>query len=295
MKNTHFLGLFVTITGVTLLSLESLFIKLTTVSALTFAFYSSIFMFVSSNTILLVNKKSNFLTVYKSDFKAILICSFLLGVSNIFFISAIKNTTVANAVIIFSTAPIFAAFYMYVLFREKSTKNIYISTFFIFVGLYVTFTSQIGEGETLGNIYACICISLFSLAFVVLSRYKDINIFAVISVSSIIVVLISFFISTNIDIDMYSLYILLLSGLLVAPFSRLFMGMGTKMLPASEVSLLMIIETIMAPVWVWVFLNEVPKNSTLIGGIIILLTLVVNSLYVLHVNKKVQIGSIEVR
>ena len=70
-------------------------------------------------------------------------------------------------------------------------------------------------------------------------------------------------------------------GLLITPFSRVLMGNGTKFISASEVSLLMIIETIMAPVWVWLFLNEIPSSNTFIGGSIILATLILNSIYTL--------------
>lgn len=285
MKQTHLQGLFITIIGVLLLSLESLFIKLTSITALTFAFYIGLFMFSSTNIILLTNKKTNYIKAYKTDFFAVLICAFLFGISSILFISSIKNTTVANAVLIFSSAPIFAAIYMYIFFKQKSSRNVYISSFFIFIGLYIIFSSQLGQGDIIGNIYALICIALFSLAFVILSRYKDINMFAVISLSSVITVIISFIFTTTIDIDINTLYILLIAGLLVSPMARVLMGIGTKILPASEVSLLMIIETVMAPIWVWVFLNEVPQNSTLIGGVIILLTLIINSLYLLKINK----------
>lgn len=285
MKHTHLQGLFITIIGVLLLSLESLFIKLTSITALTFAFYIGIFMFSSTNIILLTNKKTNFIKAYKTDFFAVLICAFLFGISSILFISSIKNTTVANAVLIFSSAPIFAAIYMYIFFKQKSSRNVYISSFFIFIGLYIIFSSQLGQGDIIGNIYALMCIALFSLAFVILSRYKDINMFAVISLSSVVTVIIAFIFTSTINIDLNTLYILLIAGLIVSPMARVLMGIGTKTLPASEVSLLMIIETVMAPVWVWIFLNEVPQNSTLIGGSVILLTLVINSLYMLKINK----------
>jgi len=289
MKNKHAKALIITTIGVLLLSLESLFIKLTSITALTFAFYIGIFMFSSTNIILLTNKKTNFIKAYKTDFTAVLICAFLFGISSILFISSIKHTTVANAVLIFSAAPIFAAFYMYILFKQKSSKNIYISSFFIFIGLYIIFSSQLGQGDMIGNLYALICIALFSLAFVILSRYKDINMFAVISLSSVVTVIIAFIFTTTITIDLETLYILLIAGLFVSPMARVLMGIGTKTLPASEVSLLMIIETVMAPVWVWLFLNEVPQNSTLVGGSIILLTLVINSLYMLMLNKSKEI------
>ena len=70
-------------------------------------------------------------------------------------------------------------------------------------------------------------------------------------------------------------------GLVISSFSRVLIGNGAKYISASEVSLLMLIETIMAPIWVWVFLNEIPTIYTFIGGSVIVATLVVNSLYTL--------------
>ncbi|WP_375137088.1 hypothetical protein [Arcobacter sp. CECT 8989] len=74
---------------------------------------------------------------------------------------------------------------------------------------------------------------------------------------------------------------MIIAGMFVSPISRVLMGIGTKELPASEVSLLMIIETIMAPIWVWIVLKEIPANSTFVGGAIILITLLINSIYLL--------------
>jgi drug/metabolite transporter (DMT)-like permease len=73
----------------------------------------------------------------------------------------------------------------------------------------------------------------------------------------------------------------MIMGLLISPISRVFLGNGAKYISASEVSLLMIIETIMAPIWVWIFLDEVPSSYTFIGGSIIIATLIINSIYTL--------------
>lgn len=67
MKNNHLKALLITTLGVLLLSLESLFIKLTAISALTFSFYIAIFMLISSNSILLVSEKSTFISNYKTN------------------------------------------------------------------------------------------------------------------------------------------------------------------------------------------------------------------------------------
>lgn len=286
MSNSHLKAILITSLGVLLMSLESLLIKLTSITALTFSFYVGIFMFFSINTILLAQKRQKVLSIYKNDIKPILICGFLFGTSNLFFISAIKTTTVANTVMIFASAPLFSALFAYLIYRQKSKKNIFIASFFIFIGLFIIFSSQLGSGDFIGNIYALICVNLFALSFVILSQYKNANRLAITAGAGLFIVLLSFSLVDNFNVDTNTLYILMLAGIIVSPISRVLMGIGTKNLPASEVSLLMIIETIMAPIWVWLVLKEVPSDSTFIGGSIILLTLFFNSLYVLKLAKK---------
>ncbi len=263
------------------MSLESLFIKLTSISSLTFAFYVGIFMFISLNSFLFLQHKQKILTVYQGNVKVMLFTAFLFGTSNIFFISAIKTTTVANVVLILAAAPIFAAIFAYLFYKEKSGKNIYVASFFIVIGLLFIVGAQIGAGDFLGNIYALVCASFFSCAFVILSKHPKLNRFAIAAIAGIFSMIGSSLFVQNLQIDMSTLLILLLMGMFISPVSRVLMGIGTKTLPGSEVSLLMIIETVMAPIWVWIFLKEVPASNTFIGGAIILVTLLINSIYLL--------------
>ncbi|MGB5919418.1 DMT family transporter [Arcobacter sp.] len=281
----HLRAILITIFGVLLMSIETLFMKITSIDALTFAFYIGIFMFLSLNIILLTTLKKKTIFIYKVNIQAILICGALSGVSIVFFISAIKTTTVANTVFILASAPLFSAFYSYLLYKEKSKKNIYIVSFFIFVGLTVIFFSQLGSGDMKGNIYALVSANLFSLYFVVLSKYNEANRFAIIAFGGLIIATISFFLANNLLVDMNTLMILLLAGLLVVPISRVLISLGTKQLPASEVSLLMTLEAVAAPFFVWLILREVPSDGTFTGGFIIILSLFVNSLYLLKVSK----------
>lgn len=75
--------------------------------------------------------------------------------------------------------------------------------------------------------------------------------------------------------DSYSLGVIFFMGFILTPISRLLIGIGTKVLPSIDVTLLTIIETVLAPVWVWLFLAEAMMPTTLVGGAIIILTLVV--------------------
>ncbi|WP_072679610.1 DMT family transporter [Arcobacter sp. LA11] len=278
-------GLIITSLGVLIMSLESLFIKLSTISPITFSFYLGIFMFFSTSLTLFIKERDSLKDIIKVSFPILLLCGTLAGTSNIFFISAIKTTTVANVVIIFGTAAIFSTFFAYIFYKEKIGKNIFYASFFMFIGLFIIFNDKLGLGNLQGNIYALFCTISFSLVFVFLARYKKINRVAVTAVTGLVLSLITFIIADTIEIDLYNLAVVAGMGLLITPLSRVLLGVGTKYISASEVSLLMIIETIMAPIWVWMFLKEIPSLNTFIGGTIILLTLIVNSIYTMKRNR----------
>ena len=274
-------GLALTSLGVFIMSLESLFIKFTTISPFLFSFYIGIFMFISMISTFVFKEKAVLKKAFNSSMPILIVCAILMGTSNIFFITAIKTTTVANVVIIFGTAALFSALFAYMFFKEKITINIIIASFFMFVGLFIIFNDELEIGSLTGNIYALLCTALFAMSFVLLSRYKQMDRVLLTALSGLVLSIIAFFFCEDLAIDLKTLAVVMTMGLLISPISRVLLGTGAKYISASEVSLLMIIETIMAPVWVWIFLDEVPSSYTFIGGSIIVATLVANSLYTL--------------
>ena len=274
-------GLALTSLGVFIMSLESLFIKFTTISPFLFSFYIGIFMFISMISTFIFKEKAVLKKALNTNLLMLIVCAILMGTSNIFFITAVKTTTVANVVIIFSTAALFSALFAYLFYREKITKNIIVASFFMFVGLFIIFNDKLEIGSIEGNIYALLCTAFFATSYVILSRYKEMDRFILTAFSGLALSMIAFFFCDDLAIDFKTLAVVMIMGLLISPISRVFLGNGAKYISASEVSLLMIIETIMAPVWVWIFLNEVPSSYTFIGGSVIIGTLIANSLYTL--------------
>ena len=275
-------GLGITSLGVFIMSLESLFIKFTTIDSITFSFYLGIFMFISMSVTLLLKQKDVIKDIKNNSFSILILCALLMGSSNIFFISAIKSTTVANVVLIFGTSALFSSFFAYLLYKEKVSINIIIASFFMFIGLFIIFNDSLGIGNMLGNIYALLCTSTFSLAFVLLAKYSQISRVGLTALTGVFISIIAFFLTDSISIDINNFLIIAIMGLLITPISRVLIGNGTKYISASEVSLLMIIETIMAPIWVWIFLNEIPAENTFLGGSIIVFTLILNTIYTLR-------------
>ena len=279
-------GLALTSLGVFIMSLESLFIKFSTVSSFLFSFYVGIFMFISMASTLIFKKKAFIQKALTTSFPMLIVCATLMGTSNIFFITAIKTTSVANVVLIFSTAALFSALFAYLFYKEKISKNVIYASFFMFIGLFIIFNDKLEIGSIKGNIYALSCTAFFATSYVILSRYKQMNRVVLTAFSGLALTCISIFFCENLAIDLKTLAIVMIMGLVITPISRLFIGYGAIYISASEVSLLMIIETMMAPIWVWIFLNEVPSSYTFIGGSIIIATLIVNSIYTLKKEEK---------
>lgn len=279
-------GLLITFLGVFIMSLESLFIKLAQVPALTFSFYIGVLMFVSMSATFIYKKKSLSPNINRGLFFPLVIGALLGAVANIFFISAIKTTAVANVVLIISTSALFSSFFAFLFYKEKISKNILVSSFFIFIGLSIIFGGSLEIGGFVGNIYALLCTISFSISFVLLSKYKNIDRVIFTGFVGLLLAFISFFLLEDIKIDTEAFVFVALMGLLITPFSRVLISNGTKFISASEVSLLMIVETIMAPIWVWLFLNEIPSQNTFIGGAIILLTIILNSIYKIKSQKQ---------
>jgi drug/metabolite transporter (DMT)-like permease len=259
---------------------------MTVVSGVTYSFYAGILIFISLNIVLLKNGIEKTIAIYKDNFKIILIAGFITGLAHIFFINSVKHTAIANTVIIMSSAPLFTTLFAYLFYKEKVKKNIFIASFFIFVGLLIIFSQQLSNGHLLGDMLALLCTMSFSLTFVVLSKHKDVNRFAVLAFAGLCITIMSSFLIESYTVDKISLYFLLIAGLIVSPFSKVLVLIGTKVLSASEVALLTILETILAPIWAFLFLNEIPIMSTILGGMIILFTLIINTLYLLKTSKE---------
>jgi drug/metabolite transporter (DMT)-like permease len=73
------------------------------------------------------------------------------------------------------------------------------------------------------------------------------------------------------------LWVLLVLGVVIVPASTMLLSLGTRYIPASQVTLIMMLEMLLGPLWVWLALSEVPAPTTVLGGILVLVTVVAHS------------------
>lgn len=268
----------ITSLGMILMSFESPLIKMTHVAAQNFTFYFGLCMFLTMNLALYLKHQKSIFDIYTRHLSSIVWSGLCIGLSNLLFILAVKHTSVASAVFILSTGPLISALIAFIFFGQKTPRRTFGAIFFVFIGLAIILFNDLELGNMEGNLYAFGCVFAFVSMLAVLERDKEANRLACFGTGALMASLLAAFTAPLLIPDSYSLWIIVFMGALLTPLSRAFIGVGTKFLPSVEVALLTIIEPVLAPFWVWILMDEKPHLNTLIGGAIIVSTLLVHSM-----------------
>lgn len=187
-----------------------------------------------------------------------------------FFVAATKNTTAANAILIQYTAPVYVTFLGAWLLKEKVKLLDWLTIATVMGGLVLFVIDDIGTGGMLGNIFAAISGIFFALFTVLMRMQKDGSPIGSVILGNILTALIGvpFLFSNMPDVKGW-LYLIVL-GTLQLGIPYMLYSKAIKHVTALEASLIPVIEPILNPVWVFIFLGEVPGRLALIGGAIVL-------------------------
>ena len=236
------------------------------------------FFFVITLIIFLVltYRKKTAIIVIRSGFPAI-IAGLFLSFSFVAYISAMSLTTVANVVFIISTQTIFLAIFGYLFLKEKISLKGFIAIFLALIGMIVMVGNSINQGTLLGNVISFAIPINFTILVMIIRKFPELDMIPAIFYSGIFSGIYGLFLSSSLTFSMNDIIMGFLLGVPQLAFGFICVTIGTKTTQAVTVGLLMLLETIFAPIWVWIFLNEVPPSSVLIGGLIIISAVVLKS------------------
>jgi drug/metabolite transporter (DMT)-like permease len=195
---------------------------------------------------------------------------------------SIQTTTVANAVFLFAAAPLLTAVLAWIVLGERPRLATWASIALALVGIFIMVRHGLSGGAFLGNLAALISAMGFAVFTVAIraSGARDTLPFVLVgSVMSLAAGAIGAAVAGHAlavpaeDIGWAAMMgaVLLTGGLIL--YTR-----GSRVVPAAELALLSGIEVVLAPIWVWLFLNETADRNTLIGGTFILLAALGNGL-----------------
>ena len=240
-------------------------------------FLRSVFFLIALTFFLLVTYKKNTIKIIKDSGFPAIFGGFFLSLSFVAYVFAITTTTVANVVFIISTQTIFLAIFGYFFLKEKISLKGFLSIILAMAGITIMVGDSISTGSFFGNLVALVIPINFSILVMIIRKYPKLDMVPAIFYSGILSCIYGFILSDNLNFSSNDILMGFLLGVPQLAFGFICITIGSRTTKAVTIGILMLIETIGAPFWVWLFLNEIPPMSVFIGGSIIILAIILKS------------------
>ena len=221
-------------------------------------------------------KKDTFKIIIESGFPALL-GGLVMSLSFVAFVIAMTNTAVANVVFIISTQTMFLAIFGYFYLKEKVSITSFISIVLAMGGILVMVGDSLSTGSFFGNIVALAIPINFSILVMIIRKNKNLDMVPAIFYSGIFSIIYGLILSESFVFTSHDVLMGFFLGVPQLAFGFICITIGSRSTPSATIGLLMLTETLLGPLWVFWFLNEIPPYSTLIGGFIIILAIIIKS------------------
>ncbi len=238
----------------------------------------SFFFFLGVSFFLIIIYKKNSIKTVKKAGLAGLLGGFVMSFSFIAFVFAMMNTSVANVVFIISTQTMFLAIFGYFYLKEKISIIGLLSIILAMLGITVMIGDSISSGTLFGNLVALTIPISFSILVMIVRKNANLDLVPAIWYASIFSVLYSFIMVDSFSFSSNDILMGFLLGVPQLTFGFICITIGSRTTKSVTIGLLMLTETIFAPLWVWLVLSEIPPSSVFIGGSIIIFAIIVKSL-----------------
>ena len=240
-------------------------------------FLRSFFFLLGLIVFLLIVYKKNTLKKIKTSGLPAILGGFVLSFSFIAFVVAMSNTTVANVVFIISTQTMFLALFGFFYLKEKVSLIGSLSIFLAMSGIFIMVGDSVSSGSLFGNLVALAIPINFAILVMIIRKYKNLDMVPAIFYSGIFSCIYGLILSNSFNFTFHDILMGFLLGVPQLALGFICITIGSRTTPSATIGLLMLSETLFAPIWVWIFLNEVPPISVFLGGVIIILAIILKS------------------
>ena len=236
-------------------------------------FWRQFFFSIVVALYLLISFKKNFFKSFRSSGLPGVIAGVFLGVGFSAYVFAMYHTTVANTLFIISTETIFLALFGYIFLKEKINLVTLISIIMGMSGVLLIIGSSLSiqsNTQFFGNIVAFIMPISFAVLVVIVRKYPKIDMVPSQFIAGVIAALIGYLVAGKLSVSPHDLFLGFLAGTFQIGFGFIMITIGSQTTPAAVVGILMLTEAVFGPLWAWLFINEIPPASVIIGGSIII-------------------------
>ncbi len=266
-------GIVLTIFAMLILSPDALLIRLVNVAPWTLLFWRSLLLgLVVSAYLVLAQRRNPFASMRALGWRGGLAMALLSG-NTILFLHSITQTSVANTLIIISAVPLFSAWLSRIFLSEAIPRRTWIASVLVFAGLGVIFSGSFSRGTFSGDLLgvgSAVCMAGY---FVLARSLRQQSLLPALAISGYAIAIVCLPLAIPLAVASTEIIYVAIAGLLVLPLAFGLLSVAPRHLPTAEVSLIMLLETILGPFWVWLLIGEIPVRETLFGGTLVLLTL----------------------
>ena len=240
-------------------------------------FLRSFFFIIALSLFLTLTYKNRVIKIIKDSGVPGILGGFVMSFSFVAFIIAMNNTTVANVVFIISTQTMFLAIFGFFYLKEKVSLIGSSSIFLAMSGILIMVGDSISTGSLFGNIVALVIPINFAIYVMIIRKNSNLDMVPAMLYSGIFSLIYGAMLSKSFEFTSHDLLMGFLLGVPQLALGFICITIGSRTTASATVGLLMLMETLCGPLWVWIFLNEIPPISVFIGGAVIISAIILKS------------------
>ncbi len=188
-------------------------------------------------------------------------------------LGSIYYTSVADAMVIYATVPFVTAGVAFLVIGEKASRSTLIASSVAFAGVAIMLTDAGGGGSMLGKGLAGIMTLTVAALAVIMRQHRDVPMLPAMAFSAYLCSAVTFFFASPGTATGQDMTLIFLFGIMQNALGLILYTFGARRIPAADASLIIALEVPLTPLWVWMFMAEIPPQATLISGPIVLAAL----------------------
>ncbi len=279
LLSRHIQGTLLTALGVLILTPDGLLVRLISADTWTVLFWRGLLMAIGIfGFYFLRYGKGAVDRIINTGLRG-LQASVLFTISTIFFIQSLHNTSVANTLVILATTPLLAALISRLFLKERVNLSTWVAILVGCGGIAYIFKGSLSSDHLMGDCFALGAAFAMASQITTIRHAQNVDMVPTLGLSGLLVAVVALVMAGNVSVSTPDMLYLMLLGLIVLPLAFGLISVGPRYIPAAEVSLMMLLETFLGPLWVWLVIGEEPTQETMIGGTLVLATLAAHTLY----------------
>ena len=198
-----------------------------------------------------------------------LVMALCLGSATMLFVFAMLQTTVAAVVFTVGLSPFFAALFAWVAMREPVAPSTWAAMALSIVGIGFMVGDGLAGGAITGNLLALVCCLCFSAGIVAMRMGRAVDMVPAVCLAGVVAATVSGVMAADLEVTRHDLALAVFMGVVQLGIQYMLITAASRAVPAAEVTLIGRLTLVLAPLWVWLAVGEVPGALVMVGGLIV--------------------------